>query len=476
MSIVVIGVSHRTGPLALLERLTIARDELAKAVVGLAQRDTIREAAVLTTCGRTEVYAVVERFHGAYADVTEFLCDAGSLTPDDLHPYLFSEHDDAAARHLFEVAAGLDSVVLGESEILGQVRRAGEVARANGATRTTLDVLFRHAVRVGRRARTETPIGRGTASISHAAVEMTVEHLGSLSGLDVLVVGAGDMGAGVTTALHAAGVGAITIANRSPERGARLAAKVGGRVVGFDALGTCLDACDVAVMCATTDEPFVRPDLVRARPAERPALVVDIAVPRNVDRNVGDVGGVTLLDVDDLRSWADRALVARAGAADAVRAIVDDELDRFLLEVTSRQAAPLVAQLHERAEQLRRAEVGRFARRLDGLDDEQRATVDALTRAIVAKLLHSPSVRLRQDAGSPQGERNAAAVSELFGLRRRRCGWPPGRARRRPPRRRRSPTPSPRRPADPPSWSSSRPPATATPPPRCTRSVDRACS
>ena len=205
MSIVVIGVNHRTGPLAILERLAIPRDDLGKAVVGLVQRDNIREAAVLSTCGRTEVYIVAERFHAAYADVIAFLCDVGSLTPDDLHPFLFTEHDDAAARHLFGVAAGLDSVVLGESEILGQVRTAGEVARANGGTRAALDLLFRHAVRTGKRARTETAIGRGTASISHAAVEMCADRLGGLTDRDVLVVGAGEMGGGVATALRHGG-------------------------------------------------------------------------------------------------------------------------------------------------------------------------------------------------------------------------------------------------------------------------------
>ena len=207
MSIVVIGVNHRTGPLSVLERLAIAPDDVAKAVVGLAGRDNLREVAVLSTCNRTEVYAVAERFHGAYADIRDFLCELGGLAADELHPYLYSQHDEAAARHLFEVAAGLDSAVLGESEILGQVRAAWQVASDEGGVRATLDLLFRHALRVGKRARTETAIGRGTASISHAAVEMVTDRLGSLAGRHVLVVGAGEMGDGVATALHRAGAG-----------------------------------------------------------------------------------------------------------------------------------------------------------------------------------------------------------------------------------------------------------------------------
>src|SRR6476659_9259753 len=201
MSIVVIGVNHRTGPLSVLERLTIAPADVAKAVVGLAARDNLREVAVLSTCNRTEVYAVAERFHGAYADIRDFMCELGSLRPDELHPHLYSEHDDAAARHLFEVAAGLESAVLGESEILGQVRSAWQVARDEGGARSMLDLLFRHVLIVAKPARTETAISRGTTSISHAAVEMVTDRLGALAGRNVLVVRAGDMGVGVATAL-----------------------------------------------------------------------------------------------------------------------------------------------------------------------------------------------------------------------------------------------------------------------------------
>ncbi|WP_116999074.1 glutamyl-tRNA reductase [Desertimonas flava] len=417
MSIIVVGVNHRSAPLAVLERLAIAPDEQAKAVTGLVQRDNIREVALLSTCGRTEIYLVAERFHGAYADATEFLADIGSLAVDDLSPYLFTQHEDGAATHLFEVAAGLDSAVIGESEILGQVRSAWKVAQGNGGVRSTLDLLFRRALRVGKRARTETAIGRGTASISHAAVEMATERLGSLDGRRVLVVGAGEMGRGVATALHHAGAGSIVVANRTPSRGAALAERVGGTLIGFDGLDDAFASADVAVTCASGDT-IVTPELLARRtdaPA-RPLLVVDIAVPRNVDHAVSTLDGVTLLDLDDLRDWAQRGLQTRAADADRVRGIVADELEQFLVESTARLAAPLVARLHERAEQIREAELRRYANRLGDLDEAGRAAVDALTKAIVAKLLHSPSVRLRNDAGTPQGQRNAAAVSDLFEL------------------------------------------------------------
>jgi glutamyl-tRNA reductase len=417
MSIVVIGVNHRTGPLAVLERFAVAPDDVGKAVVGLADRDNVREVAVLSTCHRIEVYAVAERFHPAYGEIRDFLCQLGHLSAEELHPHLYSQHDDAAARHLLEVAAGLHSAVLGESEILGQVRTAWQIAKQEGGVRTTLDLLFRHALRAGKRARTETAIGRGTASISHAAVEMVTDRLGGVAGRRVLVVGAGDMGAGVATALHRAGVADIVVANRTPERGLRLAEQVGGRAVGLAELRASLAASDVVLACTASGESVVTAaDLAAVGADERPLLVVDIAVPRSVEPAARAVPGVTVLDLDDLRDWADRGLALRSAEADRVRVIVDEELEHFVLEAAARQAAPLVAQLHERAEAIRTAELARFARRLAPLSESERETVEALTRTIVAKLLHEPSTRLRHDAGTPQGERIAAAVVDLFDL------------------------------------------------------------
>jgi glutamyl-tRNA reductase len=415
MSIVVIGVNHRTAPLAVLERLAIAPDDVAKSVAALAQRDTIREVAVLSTCGRTEVYIVAERFHGAYADVSEFLAALAGMTLDELNPFLLALHDDAAATHLFAVAAGLDSFVLGESEILGQVRSAWQAAVDNGGVRSTLDLLFRHALRSGKRARSETEIGRGTASISHAAVELAADHLGTLAGQRVLVVGAGGMGAGVAASLRKAGATDISVANRSPERGRTLAAKVAGGVVAFEQLDEALTSSDVVVTCVAGSEALITTDTVSSR-SDRELLIVDIALPRNVDRAVAALPGVTVLDLDDVSAWAQRGRAARAVEAARVREIIADQLEHFLLDSTARQAAPLVARLHEHAEQIRGGEVQRFSSRLGELTDDQVDAVEALTKSIVAKLIHQPSVRLRHDAGTPQGERNAAAVSDLFDL------------------------------------------------------------
>ncbi len=417
MSIVVIGVNHRTGPISLLERVSVSHDSLGKVITGLVSRANIREAAVLSTCNRTEVYAVAERFHGAYADIRDFFCELGGLQPDELHPHLYSQHDDAAVAHLFEVASGLESAVLGESEILGQVRGAWETAQVEGGAKATLNLLFRHALETGKRARTETGIGKHTTSVSHAAVDMAHEHLGSLAGRKVLVVGAGEMGEGIAVALVGAGTTDITVTNRTDARAQHLAERVGGHIVPFVEWGAALAEADV-LLTSSGAGTFVEHDfVVEARGgATSPLLIVDIAVPRNVAPDVMSAPGVTLLNLDHLRDWAARGLAARQAEADKVRSIVGEEVERFGMEATARQAAPLVAQLHEKADTVRQSELERFHNRLASLDPAQRDAVEALTKGIVAKLLHQVSVRLKDDAGTPQGERNSAAVRELFDL------------------------------------------------------------
>ena len=418
MSLLVVGVNHRSGPLPLLERLIIAPDDLAKRVSGLALRDDIREAVVLSTCNRTEVYVYAERFHGAYADVRDFLCELGGLDVDELAPHLFSQHDEAAVAHLFEVAAGLDSAVLGEGEILGQIRTAWQVAKEETAARAGMNLLMRSAVAAGKRARSESAIGRGTASVSHAAVEMLADVVGDLTGKHVAVIGAGSMGEGVAVALHKSGGADICVVNRSPERGAALAERVGATALGFDRLEAALAAADVVVTSTGSGEPVITVEVLRRARAKNagPLHIIDIAVPRDVEADVGDLDDVSILDLDDLRDWADRGLAKREKEAELVRRIILEEVENFAVEQTSRQAAPLIVAMHRAAESIRTAELDRFANRLSDLSDADRSSVEALTKAIVSKLLHEPSIRLKSDAGTPQGDRNSSAVRDLFGL------------------------------------------------------------
>jgi glutamyl-tRNA reductase len=414
VSVVVIGLNHRTVPIELLERFAVSADALGKALHDLCGRSNISEAVVLSTCNRTEVYAVADRFHPAYGDIRDFLCDLAQLAPEDLTEHLYSDHDHGAVRHLFSVAAGLESTVLGESEILGQVRTAWERAQAEGASRASLNLLFRHAVEVGKRARTETAIGRSTASVSHAAVEMARDRLGTLAGRTVLVVGAGEMGEGIVVALAAAGAGEVLVANRTLARAEELADRVGGSAISLAAVAGALPLADV-VLTSTGAGLLVTEETVPSRDG-RPLMVIDIAVPRDVAAGVGLMPDVTLLDLDDLREWAARGRAEREGEVAAVQSIVGDEVQRFADVVEARQVAPLISQLHDYAEQVRLGELQRFANRLDGLDERQRAAVEAMTRGLVAKLLHAPSVRLKDDAGTPRGERNASALRDLYDL------------------------------------------------------------
>ena len=420
MSILVIGVNHRSGPLSVLERVAITSESVPKAVATLASRDNVREIVLVSTCNRTEVYAVAEKFHGAYADIRDFFCEMGDISADELYPHLYSHHDDAAVAHLFEVAAGLDSAVIGETEILGQVRHAWEVAQREGGARTTMNLLFRHAIGVGKRARTETAIARGTASVSHAAVEMAAERLGGLEGRRVAVVGAGAMGEGIAVALRRSGTGEVVVVNRTPERGEALAQRIEGRATGLDQLGAVLADTDVAITCTGAGLPVVTADVVRdsmTGRSDRPLLLVDIAVPRDVAPDAHAIDGVAVLDLDDLSAWAERGREQRQSEVERVRTIVSDEVERFRLEATALQAAPLVAGLRERAEQVRLAEIARYAKQFGAADPATQALIESITRGVVAKLLHEPSVRLREQAGSPRGERNAAAIADLFDLR-----------------------------------------------------------
>jgi glutamyl-tRNA reductase len=419
MSVVVIGVNHRTSPLRVLERVAVGAEAMPKALHALSSKDNIREAVVLSTCNRTEVYAVTEKFHAAYDDIAEFFCELGGLHSDELNQHLYSQHDDAAVRHLFEVACGLDSAVIGENEILGQVRDAWSLAQASGAARTTLNLLFRHALETGKRARSETGISRSTTSIAFAAVEMARELLGTLAYRKVLIVGAGTMGEGVAVALSMNSTTEVTVINRTESRGRDLAERLGAAMRPMDELREALLDTDVVVTCIGSgnfilDHEMIEP--IMASRSGRTLFIVDISVPRDVEEIVGSIEGVELRNLDDLRDWVRSGVENREGEATKVVAIVAEDVERYGLDSTARQAAPLIAAMHATAEQIRVTEVERHARRLADLSPEHADAIEALTRGIVAKLLHEPSVRLKENAGTPQGERLADALRDLFDL------------------------------------------------------------
>jgi glutamyl-tRNA reductase len=422
VSVIVVGLNHRTAPLEVLERVSIPEVRLPKALADLRARTALDEIVVLSTCMRTEVYATADRFHPAVQDIRNFLCESGFCAPEDLSDHLSILYDDVAIGHLFSVTAGLDSAVLGEGEIQGQVRRAWETARDEGTAGIVLSGLFRHALEVGKRVRSETAIARGTTSVSQAAVALASHHLGGLAGRRVLVIGAGEMGEGMAVALAASpGVADVVVANRNVSRAEALAARIGGRAVGAEELPEALTEADVLLTSTTsTSAIFTVDDIapVLAARAGHPLLIVDVAIPRDVEPAVAGLDGVTVLDLDDLRTFAQAGLDERRREVAKVRCIIDDEVADYLSDATAREVAPIITSLHARAEDVRAGELERFRSRLDGLDPRQREAVEAVTRGIVAKLLHEPTVQLKGAASTPRGERLAEALRSLFDLDR----------------------------------------------------------
>ena len=425
MSVIVVGLEQHQVPLDVLERVAIPEDHLGKVVAGLRDRANLAEVVVLSTCMRTELYAVVERFHEGVTDLQELLAGMAGTSVDSLDGHWTLFFDDAVTTHLFEVAAGLRSSVLGETEVLGQVRRALERAEAEHASGPVLAGLFRHAVQTGRHVRSTTAIAQGTTSLSHVAVELAASRLGgTLAGRHVLVVGAGEMGEGMVDALGGhPDLAQVVVANRTVGRASALAARVGGNGVGLAGLPDALAAAEVVFVSTGASLPVLDPELLapasgarRSVTGRAPLIVVDLGVPRNVDPAVGGIPGIDLLDMDDLTEHAERALAGRRSELAAAQEIVRQEVEHFRADERARGAAPVVSSLRARMEELRRTELERHRGRLSQLDDEQWQEVDSVVRAVLAKLLHQPTVAVKEAAGTPRGERLVEALRTLFDL------------------------------------------------------------
>jgi glutamyl-tRNA reductase len=425
VSVVVVGIDHHRAPLDVLERATVLETDLPKVLEALRDRPNLLEVVVLSTCLRTELYAVVERFHEGVTDLQEHLANSVGTTVEQIAELLTVHFDDAVFEHLFEVAAGLRSAVPGEHEVLGQVRMAGEIAQAERSSGPVLGALFEGAVRAGRRVRSETSIGQGTTSLSRLAVDLASERLGARFGSGrFVVVGAGHMGRAVVSALGSQGVcGAdITVVNRTVDRAVEVADPQGARAAGLDSLAGAMADADSVIVTTSASSPVVDRDTVSsalsARVGRRLAslVIVDLSVPRNVDPSVGGLGGVDLLDISALRALADRALAGRRGELERAEEIVRDEVERFRADSRARGAAPQVAQLRGKLEELRLAELSKMRTRTNDLSEEQWRKVDEATRSVLAKLLHRPTLALKENAGTPRGERLVEAIRALFDL------------------------------------------------------------
>jgi glutamyl-tRNA reductase len=424
VSVLVVGCNHRSADLALLERLAVPNDELPKALASLTKLPHVSEAVLLSTCNRVEVYASVTRFHAGLAEIRGWLAERGDVHPQDLEELHYSYHDDRAAAHLFAVAGGVDSMVVGEQQIAVQVKASMEAARAEGTARRVLQRLFRQAVRVSRRIRRDTDIATGASSMVDVGLDVARQRLGAadLTGRTALIVGAGEVGSLAAARLQDEGATRISVWNRSTDKAERLAAKVGGDVVPSGGLTDAVAAADLVVCTTGAPEPVLDTDLVAAALTDRelhqggdaPLVLLDLAMPRNVAAGCAALGGVSVVDIADVRDRADRSVTGDVVAA--ARAVVDEEADRFAAWVAASEIEPTIRDLRTHAEEVRVAELDRLAGKLSPLDDRQRAAVEALTRGIVNTLLHEPTVRLKSLADGGAAEAHADALRELFGL------------------------------------------------------------
>ncbi len=416
MSVLVVGVSHRTAPVSVLERLALDPLGVSKLVRDVIDSEHVLEATALATCNRVEVYADVARFHGSVETVSRLLCERAGERPEDVVPHLYVHYDDGAVSHLFNVAAGLDSMVVGEGQILGQARDALRVGQEHGTIGPALNVLFQQALRVGKRAHAETDIDRAAPSLVSVALDRATEHVGQIGGRRVVVVGAGAMASLAVSTVSRLGAADIVVANRTDTNASRLAEQYGGRVVAMADLDAAIAAADVLISCTgAAGVVLTLAKVAAARShATDPLAVIDLALPHDVDPAVAELPGVALIGLARLAEEVTDSDTATDVAA--VRDIVSQEINAFLTARRSASVTPTVVALRTMATSVVDAEVERLLSRLPDLDPQIRAEVELAVRRVADKLLHQPTVRVKELANETGAVSYAAALAELFSL------------------------------------------------------------
>ena len=415
MAVLALGVSFRRAPIDLLERLAFTDGDLVKAYRHARELDGIDEAVVLSTCNRVEVYGSVTSYHAGFLALKRLLTEPRGVVEEELADGLYAHWERDAVEHLFSVAGGLDSMVLGETQIQSQVREALRVADAEELAGTHLKGLFHAATRAGRRIRQETSLGAAPDAFVGRGASLAEEVLGSLAGRSVVVIGAGTMASLAVKHLRQRGVGPIRILNRSLPHARALAERTNADHADLDALPTVLRGADLVVSATGAAGVVLRADVVReARPAAAtPLVLLDMAVPRDVEPDAGSLPGVTLIDVDALR---DRGGAVEDDAIAQAREIVSEEVRRFVVRRRGDELAPLIRALRRRGDAVLQGELERHAGRLHDLTPDERAAVEALARGIVAKLLHDPIVALKERSEPGSGRTHAKLLAELLGL------------------------------------------------------------
>lgn len=418
MRVFAVGLSHRTAPIELRERVDFARLGVDAALAALASRNVAREFAVLSTCNRAEVYAAADG-DGALDEILAFFADYHGVDAAEIAPHLYVHHGADVARHLFRVAAGLDSLVVGEPQILGQVKSAYTTAGDAHFTGTVLNRLFHMAFSAGKRVRAETGLGEGAVSVSYAAIALAKKIFGDLGGLEVLILGSGEMATLTGIHLRAQNVGRITIASRTRATAARLAPEISADVVDWADIGAAIERADILVTATGAPSAILsRADIERAmKPRrERALFIIDIAVPRDVEPAAGAVEQVFLYNIDDLQGIVKENLARRSAELARADAIVDAETAKFAAWLQSREIIPTVVALRERFETIRRAELQRLQPRLNALPPEAQAQVDHITRIIVEKLLLGPTEQLKAVSDNSLAAAYSDALNRLFNL------------------------------------------------------------
>jgi len=414
-----LGVSHKTAPLALRERLSLTEGRAVGALAELTAAEVIHEAAAISTCNRTELYLVVSDAVEAESTALGVLTRQADIRPTELLGHLYSLRAGEAARHLLRVTAGLDSMIVGEAEIQGQVKRAYELALVEGATGPILNRLFRGALSAGGRAREETGIGEKGVSIPSVAVELARRALGDLSDRRVLVVGAGETAELVARALVTRGARTVFVANRHYDRAIGLAQRFEGTAVRFDDLPEQMEQADIVVSATNSPHHVVERDgleqVMEARRG-RPLLAIDLAVPRDIEPACREIGGVTVHDIDDVQQIVERNASGRESEARRAERIIEAELDRFERWLGSLAVVPTIAALRGRGEEVVRRAMAENESRWEELSAADRERLGAMAKAIVSRLLHEPTLRLRRSAGSEEAYLYVSAMRELFGL------------------------------------------------------------
>ena len=418
MSIVVLGLSHHTAPLPLLETMSLDADGRAALADSLTRRDNLSEAVVVSTCNRTEVYVESQTFHGAVTDIAEALTDVTGVESDELREHLYVHYEDRAIAHAFTVACGLDSMAVGEAQILGQMRTALREGQRSGHVGPALNSLFQQALRVGKRAHTETGIDSVSVSLVEAGLGRAERELGPLASLDLLVVGAGGMSSLAATTASRLGVRSITVVNRTHAKAARLAERVGGVALPLSELPAALSIADVVVSC--TGSTGVVVDLATAGDAQvarsgRPQVYVDLALPHDVATEVDSLSGVSVVGLAALGEELSGG--ATPPQVQEVADLVIGEVAAYLTDRAAESVAPTVAALRSHAADVVAGELTRLDQRLPDLDDQTRAEVQLAVHRIVEKLLHTPTVRVKELAVGGQGDDYAQALRRLFDLR-----------------------------------------------------------